>query len=619
MPCRLSANRRIIFKFDLIFRHWSWLANTLELTEKKIDVGLSLNCFLALDNQFLEKVATEIITEVTAERDIERLLGKVAESWEEHKFTFERWTAAAAAAAATPTARNKGDTGAPASAARAREGGTSTNNDPGNSVLITIAGLSDTLAMVDDDYLILSKALESPSSQFFVEDLMREKDTLCNISDVLSLWKNVQEDCLVLARVLLQSPRSAYQPTAKSAAELQLNFDVEFKRYSKLMSEVIKKPVIKHCCLNQSQDRRSALLNFKSLFHQQRLEFAKLIQERQRILPRLNFLSFHEILVILGGWRGNEVEFQRAAKNLLGRGVSKICVVGSSGQEVGSGSRVGVARKEDVVVIHGLETQDGDAIELAKNVVLGGAGGDPNFPDSESEGGKASSAEDGQGNGDDVTKEIGDSYDDGIGKVPSSSTSVLDSSTGGRIEGSLSQLICESQSAVARNLANVLKVSPALLNYTLKDYLANIQQISATEFEVMWTREFSAALQSAADCRNEYKRLHRVFDNLAKSLIVSIVGGHDITSAGKAVVSDTNTASNAVSTTSRTKNLLTLAVEKRKLCREFLRGMVTTVNDYNWQSLLRTSLDSESGNGICLLQGRAKLSYGNEFHSAFLG
>ena len=136
----------------------------------------------------------------------------------------------------------------------------------------------------------------------------------------------------------------------------------------------------------------------------------------------------------------------------------------------------------------------------------------------------------------------------------------------------------------------------------------------------MWTREFSAALQSVGDCRNEYKRLHRVFDNLSKSLIVLIACGDDgIDSVEKSLAANTVKASNTVTITSRTKNLLTLAMEKKKLCRDFLRGMVTTVDDYNWQSLLRTSLDSESGNGICLMQGRAKLSYGNEFHSAFLG
>ena len=143
-------------------------------------------------------------------------------------------------------------------------------------------------------------------------------------------------------------------------------------------------------------------------------------------------------------------------------------------------------------------------------------------------------------------------------------------------------------------------------------------QISATEFEVMWTKELTAALQSAADCRDEYKRLHRVFDNLAKRLLVRIAGDVGINIVVKTVVSHT-ASSNAVSMKSRTKNLLTLAMEKRNLCRDFLRRMVTTVDDYNWQSLLRTSLDSESGNGICLLQGRAKLSYGNEFHSPFLG
>ena len=592
-----------------LFRHWSWLSDHLGLTQKKIDLVLSLKCFLAIDNNSLERAVHVILTQVKAELDIERVLGEVKESWDEHKFNFERWAAAPTASAAAPTSNYNGDVEESDSViCRARVGGASTNSDPSSSVLITIVGLSDIMAMVDDDYLVLSKALESPASKFYLEDLIKEKDILCDISDVLRLWKDVQDCCLVLARVLLQPTNSALQPTSKSAAEpqLKINFDLQFKRYSKLMSEVTKKPLIKQCCINRNQDVRGTLQKFKNIFHEQRLEFAKLIQDKQRILPRLNFLSFHEILVILGGWHGNEVEFQRAAKNLLGRGVSKICVV----QQMENDRRMD--NGGDVIVIQGLETQEGDAIEFATSVVLGGAN-EAHVSDSQHECGKGRSVEDSRTNGDDAQKEVNESYDE-IGNMPNSS------STSGRIEKSLSLLISESQSSVARIMAHALRVSPTILNYTPKQYLANIEQISATEFELLWTKEFSAALQSTANSRNEFKTLHGVFDNLAKRLILLISRGEGIHSECKPL--EQPNAIKACSThtsTRRAKNLLTLAVEKRKLSRDFLREMVTTVDNYNWQSLLRTSLDTERGKGICLLQGRAKLSYGNEFHDAFLG
>ena len=574
--------------YILYHRHWKWLGSLLGLPEQKTEVKFVLCCFLGINNESLETAVTEIIKKVMAERDIERALTKVNQFWEEHKFTFERWTAPVAASNSV------------ANTAAGETGGIGSNN-PSCRVLNTLAGLGDTLTQVEEDCLIISKALESPSAEFFYEGLTREKETLCNISELLSLWRNVQEDCLVLARVFLQSSKSAFQSTAKSAAEMQLktNFDTEFKRYAKLMSEVMKKPVIKHCCSNQSRDRKSILLDFKNTFHQQRLVFGNLIHEKQQTLPRLNFVSFHEILVILGGWWGNEVEFQKAAKNLLGRGVSKICVTMMS----------------DNLVIHGLQTQDGDGIELGQKVLLAGTVGDTAAPGSHRDSEKALPTVDKNG---DFNSD--GSEDRGVGirssKPRSSSSSFLGSETLGRIEVSLSELISESQNSVARILANVLKISTSLENYTMKDYLTNVEQISNTEIEVMWTREFSSVLQSATGFKKEYKRLHVVFNNLAQSLAGLIVVDDDMKPS--AMTFATATTSNIASTTpwSKIKNLLTLAMEKRQLCRDFLRSMVTTTDDYNWQSLLRTSFDSEGDSGVIVSQGRAKLYYGNEFHSA---
>ena len=594
-------------------RHWQRFANSLGLIGENINGGLSLKCFLVFDNQSLQEAVSGILSEVASERDIELMLTRVAESWEEHKFTFERWSASTAVKAAASIPNNNGGVGAPDAAAVFAQGGS--NHDPKSSVLIIIAGLSDILAKVDDDYLILSKALESHSSEYYATELKKEKDTLCVISDVLNFWRDVQEDLITLGRLLLGS---SFPSTTKSAKEplLKTNFDLGFKQYSKLMSDVIKKPMIKQCCLNQGLDIRGALLHYKNLFNQQRLELSKLIQGKQRLLPRLNFLSLHEMLIILGGWHGNEVKFQRAAINLFGRGVSRICVEGARQQVmVGNDSKPNVG--EDVIIC-GLETHDGNAIDLRKNVVLGGASGHQ-FPDGQSECGKGSSADDEHKKDNDVDEEVGD---DGIEEVPPATNSNFDIGTCGGIEGSLSLIISESQGTVARILANAQRVSATIPNYTLNHYLENIEQVSATEFELMWTREFSEALQSNTECRREYLRLHRVFDDLAKSLITLISSGDNINYADKTIVSNNKAASYTNSTyaiRSRTKNLFTLAIEKKNICRDFLREMVTTVDDFNWQSLLRTSLDTENESSIFLTQGRAKLYYGNEFHSAFLG
>ena len=211
-------------------RHWQRFANSLGLIGENINGGLSLKCFLVFDNQSLQEAVSGILSEVASERDIELMLTRVAESWEEHKFTFERWSASTAVKAAASIPNNNGGVGAPDAAAVFAQGGS--NHDPKSSVLIIIAGLSDILAKVDDDYLILSKALESHSSEYYATELKKEKDTLCVISDVLNFWRDVQEDFITLGRLLLGS---SFPSTTKSAKEplLKTNFDLGFKQHFK--------------------------------------------------------------------------------------------------------------------------------------------------------------------------------------------------------------------------------------------------------------------------------------------------------------------------------------------------------------------------------------------------
>jgi hypothetical protein len=312
---RFEATRKcldlltLLHKSGLESRHWTWVGRSLGLDDDHccFDPNKAiLSDFFSLDNTFLGDVVTSVVRKVEEERSVERRLTKVSDFWDEHKFSFDRWT--------------------PAAHATSGGGG---GGDPSGRSLITIANLHNYLLQLEDDSMVLAGMLAAASSeQPFDKQLAQEKKTLTEILDVLTLWRGVQEDCLILARVLLQADSSAFSGIrSKDERELMLRFEEDFKKYAKLMTEVIKKPIIKTCCLSQA--RKGALLNFKGLFHHHRLSCTALLANKKTHLPRLNFISFNEILTILGGWKGNERHFQEAARNLLGGGVERICIVES--------------------------------------------------------------------------------------------------------------------------------------------------------------------------------------------------------------------------------------------------------------------------------------------------
>ena len=147
------------------------------------------------------------------------------------------------------------------------------------------------------------------------------KGILAEITAILKTWISTQENCLVLARVLLTYVSADF----REIDDIRLSFEEDFKSYNKLMEEVAKKPIVSKCCL--LPERRKMLKDYKGKFLAHKKACRRLIELKQKSLPRLSFLSDQESLILLGGLTGDGdtfENFQKVARKILGQGMKTI-------------------------------------------------------------------------------------------------------------------------------------------------------------------------------------------------------------------------------------------------------------------------------------------------------
>ena len=87
------------------------------------------------------------------------------------------------------------------------------------------------------------------------------------------------------------------------------------------------------------------LIDFRTNFIQHRLACKKLLELKQKSLPRLAFLSDKEALILLGGLSGVRSVFQQVACKIFGLGVTRIHFeTVAAGSESGSTSDQSTAK-----------------------------------------------------------------------------------------------------------------------------------------------------------------------------------------------------------------------------------------------------------------------------------
>ena len=167
---------------------------------------------------------------------------------------------------------------------------------------------------VEHDDSVIETMVQSSKSTYFKPDLEKMKNVLAEITAVLKTWVATQENCLILARVLLTFVSADF----REIDEIRNGFEDDFKMYNKLMEEVAKKPIVTKSCLQP--ERRNLLKNYKSKFLSHKKSCRKLIELKQKSLPRLSFLSDQESLILLGGLSGGDGDiFQKVVRKILGQ------------------------------------------------------------------------------------------------------------------------------------------------------------------------------------------------------------------------------------------------------------------------------------------------------------
>ena len=226
--------QRIIYVLNndkLRSRHWDILQEKTGIHTDQEYLSFKLNLFLVaeIDQVRLEKVIADTIDIAEEEARIEDELTVIRLRWEERKFILTREPIA--------LSQNSGGGGAGAGSGVGGPGGGGGGSGSSQAFKLTIInqfqGLNEE---VEHDDSFVENLLTSKST-YFKPDLEKMKNVLAEITAVLKTWVATQENCLILARVLLTFVSADF----REIDEIRNGFEDDFKMYNKLMEEVAKK------------------------------------------------------------------------------------------------------------------------------------------------------------------------------------------------------------------------------------------------------------------------------------------------------------------------------------------------------------------------------------------
>ena len=291
-------------------RHWDILQEKTGIKTDQEYLSFKLNLFLAagIDQVRLETVIADSIDIAEEEARIEDELTAIRLRWEERKFILTRLP--------ITMSQNSGSGGAGGGGGGAGGGGGVAGSGSSSqafklTIINQFQGLNEE---VEHDDSVIETMIQSSKSTYFKPDLEKMKNVLAEITAVLKTWVATQENCLILARVLLTFVSADF----REIDEIRNGFEDDFKMYNKLMEEVAKKPIVTKSCLQP--ERKKMLKNYKVKFLSHKKACRKLIELKQKSLPRLSFLSDQESLILLGGLSGGDGDiFQKVVRKILGQ------------------------------------------------------------------------------------------------------------------------------------------------------------------------------------------------------------------------------------------------------------------------------------------------------------
>ncbi len=255
-----------------------------------IHVGLILHH----EFDFLRNAVDAALVHVESESRVEEILDKISTKWKDARILLEKVTIV-----------NDADMEA----------------EQAKVVILAFKNSNELMEQLALDGQSLNALIgDYDTGEFHRGRMTKEKSQLVTMRSTLKLWDQVQQDCLVLARLFV-----------KYGEKQLVGFEDDLKKYLRLMNEVMKKPSVKTCCFSTTMTRD--IDKYSEVFRKHLTACSPLVDDSRQRMARLKLLTFREVLTILGGWcqlsneysdcnsGNNWQDFQAASVKLFGNGI----------------------------------------------------------------------------------------------------------------------------------------------------------------------------------------------------------------------------------------------------------------------------------------------------------
>ncbi|XP_009299843.1 dynein axonemal heavy chain 10 [Danio rerio] len=237
-------------------RHWKSL---MERTGTNFEMNpntFTLENMFAMELHKYGNVISEIVTSAVKELGIEKGVKEVEETWDSMKFTVHRYF--------------KGT----------QEHG------------FILGAVDDILQHLDDDAMNLQSMAGSHFVGPFLATVQQWEKNLSLISETIEVWMLVQQKWMYLESIFIGGDiRSQLPEEAKK-------FDNIDKTFKKIMTDTVKDPGIKRCCL--VPNRLADLQNLSDGLERCQKSLNDYLDSKRNAFPRFFFISDDELLSILG-------------------------------------------------------------------------------------------------------------------------------------------------------------------------------------------------------------------------------------------------------------------------------------------------------------------------------
>ncbi|XP_056602848.1 dynein axonemal heavy chain 10 isoform X1 [Triplophysa dalaica] len=237
-------------------RHWK---NLMERTGTSFEMNpgtFTLENMFSMELHKYGNVISDIVNSAVKELGIEKGVKEVEETWENMKFNVQRYI--------------KG------------------THEHG----FILGAVDDILQHLDDDAMNLQSMAGSHFVGPFLATVQQWEKNLSLISEIIEVWMVVQQKWMYLESIFIGGDiRSQLPEEAKK-------FDNIDKMFKKIMTDTVKDPCIKRCCL--VPNRLTDLQNLSDGLECCQKSLNDYLDSKRNAFPRFFFISDDELLSILG-------------------------------------------------------------------------------------------------------------------------------------------------------------------------------------------------------------------------------------------------------------------------------------------------------------------------------